>query len=67
MRSGLQIFKLCERWGLTHEHYLYPHLDLCAISIAADIVHVTGENRLLAHHGMQRLRVAHVEQESSFA
>lgn len=47
---------LCERWGLTHEHYLYPHLDLCAISIAADIVHVTGENRLLAHFGMERLQ-----------
>ena len=47
---------LCERWGLPHEHYLYPLLDLCAISIAADIVHVTGENRILAHFGMERLR-----------
>ena len=39
---------LCERWGLPHEPYLYPLLDLCAVSIAADIVHVTGENRILA-------------------
>src|SRR6056300_436003 len=47
---------LCERWGLPHEPYLYPLLDLCAVSIAADIVHVTGENRLLAHYGLQRIR-----------
>lgn len=44
---------LCERWGLPIEHYLYKHLDLCAISIAADIVHVSGENRILAHAGMR--------------
>ncbi|HCP41699.1 MAG TPA: single-stranded-DNA-specific exonuclease RecJ [Cryomorphaceae bacterium] len=47
---------LCERWGLPYEHCLYPLLDLCAISIAADIVHATGENRILAHFGMERLR-----------
>jgi len=47
---------LCDRWGLPYEHYLYPLLDLCAISIAADIVHVDGENRILAHFGMERLR-----------
>lgn len=47
---------LCERWGLPHEPYLYPLLDLCAVSIAADIVHVTGENRILAHYGLERLR-----------
>ena len=47
---------LCTRWGLSLEHFLYPHLDLCAVSIAADIVHVTGENRILAHFGMKRLQ-----------
>ena len=30
-------------------------LDLCAISIASDIVPVTGENRILAYHGLRRL------------
>lgn len=30
-------------------------LDLCAISIASDIVPVTGENRILAHSGLHRL------------
>ena len=49
---------LCERWGLPHEPYLYPLLDLCAVSIAADIVHVTGENRILAHYGLERLRTS---------
>lgn len=30
-------------------------LDLCAVSIASDIVPVTGENRVLAHAGLHRL------------
>ena len=47
---------LCERWGLPEASHLHPLLDLCAVSIAADIVHVTGENRLLAHFGLQRIR-----------
>ena len=47
---------LCEHWGLPEEVHLHSLLDLCAVSIAADIVHVTGENRLLAHYGLQRIR-----------
>ncbi|MEI7676561.1 MAG: single-stranded-DNA-specific exonuclease RecJ [Bacteroidales bacterium] len=34
---------------------LYPLLDLVAVSIAADIVSVTGENRILAFHGLKIL------------
>lgn len=34
---------------------LHPLLDLLAVSIGADIVPVTGENRILAHFGMQVL------------
>ncbi|OYT12471.1 MAG: single-stranded-DNA-specific exonuclease RecJ [Bacteroidetes bacterium 4572_112] len=34
---------------------LEPYLDLVAISIAADIVKVDGENRVLAHFGLKRL------------
>lgn len=34
---------------------LYKLLDLVAVSIGADIVPVTGENRILAHHGMRLL------------
>ncbi|MBO5615749.1 MAG: single-stranded-DNA-specific exonuclease RecJ [Prevotella sp.] len=32
---------------------LMPLLDLCAISIAADLVEVTDENRILAYHGLK--------------
>lgn len=34
---------------------LFELLDFLAISIGADIVPVTGENRILAYHGMKRL------------
>ena len=34
---------------------LIPLLDLCAVSIAADIVPVTDENRILAFHGLKIL------------
>jgi single-stranded-DNA-specific exonuclease len=31
------------------------YLDLVAISIACDIVHITGENRVLAYYGLQKI------------
>ena len=34
---------------------LIPLLDFCAVSIAADIVPVTGENRIIAYHGLKQL------------
>ena len=34
---------------------LIPLLDFCAVSIAADIVPVVGENRTLAFHGLKQL------------
>ncbi len=34
---------------------LYPYLDLLAVSIAADIVPITDENRILAYYGLQQL------------
>lgn len=45
---------LCEHnnWG---QEKLFDSLDLLAVSIGADIVHVTGENRVLAMHGMKKL------------
>ena len=36
-------------------HLLIPLLDLVAVSIASDIVPITGENRILAHHGLKQL------------
>ena len=34
---------------------LIPLLDLCAISIASDIVPIMGENRILSYHGLRQL------------
>jgi len=45
---------LAERQGEDFEQ-LIPLLDLVAVSIAADIVPITGENRVLAYFGLQQL------------
>ncbi|GAB3499549.1 single-stranded-DNA-specific exonuclease RecJ [Spirosoma knui] len=37
---------------------LYPYLDLVAVSIASDIVPITGENRIMAHYGLKYLNTA---------
>lgn len=34
---------------------IWPYLDYCAISIAADIVPLTGENRILAYFGLRQI------------
>jgi single-stranded-DNA-specific exonuclease len=36
---------------------LIPLLDFCAVSIAADLVSVTDENRILAFHGLKQLNI----------
>ena len=57
--SGAGIgFKLVQAYNLFHRRDLkniYCLLDLVAISIAADIVPIDGENRILAHYGLERL------------
>ena len=35
-----------------------PTLDLCAISVAADLVPIEGENRILAYHGLRQMNQA---------
>ncbi len=35
--------------------YYLRYLDLVAVSIAADIVPITGENRILAYHGLHKI------------
>lgn len=37
---------------------LQPMLDLCAVSIAADLVPIESENRILAYHGLRQLNQA---------
>lgn len=57
--SGCGIaFKLAQAYALkqnTPVEELHPLLDLVAVSIACDIVPITGENRVLAYLGLQRL------------
>ena len=48
----LQGVSIQKNWSFD---WLYEHLDLVAISIGADIVPITGENRILCHHGMRLL------------
>ncbi|GAB4046410.1 single-stranded-DNA-specific exonuclease RecJ [Spirosoma litoris] len=48
----LQAF--CMHKGIEPEK-LYPCLDLVAVSIASDIVPLTGENRVLAYYGLKYL------------
>ena len=43
-----------EKMNLEYE-FLYSFLDFVSISIACDIVNVTGENRILAHFGLKQL------------
>ena len=54
-------FKLAQaytqQYGLPFEN-LVPLLQLLAMSIASDIVPITGENRILAHFGIQQLNKA---------
>ncbi len=48
------ITALAEKLQLPQEDY-YRYLDLVATAIAADIVPVTGENRVLAYYGVKRV------------
>lgn len=48
------ITALAQRYGIPQEEY-YCYLDLVATAIAADIVPVTGENRILAYYGLERI------------
>ncbi len=48
------ISALAPQFGLGNEH-VYEYLDLLATAIAADIVPITGENRILAFHGLQKV------------
>lgn len=45
---------ICEKKSLSEKAYL-QYLDLVVVSIAADIVPITGENRILAYYGLKKL------------
>jgi len=51
-------FKLMQAFALNNGiefSQLIPLLDLVALSIASDIVPITGENRILAYHGLRQV------------
>ena len=50
-------FKLIQAYARTYrnESEVFEFLDLVAVSIASDIVPITGENRILAHFGLKKL------------
>lgn len=51
-------FKLLQAYCKKHEieyEEIYDLLDLVVVSIAADIVPITGENRVLAYYGLKKL------------
>lgn len=45
---------LCREYGYSQDRS-FEFLDLVCVSIAADIVPITGENRILAFHGLQKI------------
>lgn len=51
-------FKLMQAYSRIHGipfSRIIPYLDLVAVSIASDIVPITGENRIMAHFGLKQL------------
>ena len=51
-------FKLMQAFAISNGipfSTLIPLLDLCAVSIASDIVPIMGENRILAYHGLRHM------------
>ena len=53
-------FKLVQAYSQVYDipfDTLIPLLDLLVVSIASDLVSVTGENRILAHFGLKQLNV----------
>lgn len=57
--SGCGIgFKLVQAYAQLNDmpfEKLTPYFELAAISTACDIVHITGENRVLAYYGLQQI------------
>lgn len=52
---GLKLVQAyCRKTGLPDTRF-YDYLDLVVVSIASDIVPITGENRILAYYGLRKL------------
>jgi single-stranded-DNA-specific exonuclease len=52
---GFKLMQAFCRFKDFKESQLYDLIDLVAVSIASDIVPITGENRILAYYGLEKL------------
>lgn len=55
---GFKLLQAFARVNGIPDEELYPYLDLVAVSIASDIVPITGENRIMAYYGLKQLSEA---------
>ena len=55
---GFKFMQACAKNNGIPFSRLIPLLDFCALSIAADLVPIDGENRTLAFHGLKQLNIA---------
>ncbi|WP_111669078.1 single-stranded-DNA-specific exonuclease RecJ [Algoriphagus litoralis] len=52
---GFKLIQAYAKFAGIEESSLYNYLDLLVVSIAADIVPISGENRILAYYGLDRI------------
>lgn len=52
---GFKLIQAFSQFTGRNQNNLYAFLDLLVISIASDIVPISGENRILAYFGLERL------------
>lgn len=52
---GYKLMQAFAMYNKINVNEVNKHLDLLAVSIASDIVPITGENRILAYYGIRRL------------
>jgi single-stranded-DNA-specific exonuclease len=55
---GFKLIQAISEFRGLPKDQVYPYLDLVATAIAADIVPITGENRILAHFGLKVINEA---------
>lgn len=55
---GFKLIQALQSIFKKDEDFLYSFLDLVVVSIAADIVPINGENRILAHYGLKILNTS---------
>src|SRR5690606_41276378 len=54
---GFKLLQAYAKRNHLNEDSFCQYLDLVAVSIASDIVPLTGENRILAHYGLKKLNL----------